>query len=188
MFILDLEGKYISINQTACNSVGYSQEEMLYQHFNKITHPDDIEKSRIKYQELIEGKCESYRFEKRYIHKDGHVVWGLSNVFLVRDAQGNPAYSVAQFQDFTGRKIAESKLKESENRFKDISNSMVDLIWEVDTDFNFIYLSDHLVSFFKYTHEEVMGKCAIDYAAPHEHKCWLHIFRMPPQERRILLI
>src|SRR5690606_12004738 len=60
---------------------------------------------------VLPGEAASYQMEKRYIHKDGHVVWALLSVSLVRDARGEPLYFVSQVQDMTARRRAESELR-----------------------------------------------------------------------------
>ena len=107
MGLLSLDGRWLKVNAKLCEIVGYTFEEMLTMSFQEITHPDDIEADLALSRRLLVGVFPSYQMEKRYIHKDGHTVWIHLSVSLVRDADGTPAYSVAQILDITDRKAVE---------------------------------------------------------------------------------
>ena len=94
-----------------CEIVGYTREELLGKTFQDITHPEDLDKDLEQAQRLIEGEIRSYQIEKRYLHKDGHVVWILLNGSLVHDGEGEPLYFIAQVQDISERKRMERQLQ-----------------------------------------------------------------------------
>jgi PAS domain S-box-containing protein len=107
MGLLSLDGRWLKVNAKLCEIVGYTFEEMLTMSFQDITHPDDLEADLALSRRLLVGVFPSYQMEKRYIHKDGRTVWIHLSVSLVRDADGAPAYSVAQILDITDRKAVE---------------------------------------------------------------------------------
>ena len=110
MAIVSLEGRWLQVNRSLCEMIGYCESELLATTFQEITHPDDLETDLGYMRQLLAGEIPYYHLEKRYLHKQGHIVWILLSVSLVRDSEGNPLYFIAQIQDITERKLAESAL------------------------------------------------------------------------------
>lgn len=111
MAIVAIEGKFISANEPYCNMVGYSLEELNNITFLQLTHPDDLSGNNEVIKKLLDGDISSFHIEKRYIHKDGHIIWVQVNTSLLRDKDGRPKYFIAQAQDITNRIIAAEELK-----------------------------------------------------------------------------
>lgn len=120
--ITSLDGK-LTANKAFCDIVGYSEEELNNLHWKEITHPDDVEMNLKIVKSILDGEKDQYHWEKRYIHKDGQIVWTEIATTLQRDNEGNPAYFISEVIDITERKTAEIGLKESEEKFKSIVNS-----------------------------------------------------------------
>jgi two-component system, cell cycle sensor histidine kinase and response regulator CckA len=119
MSLIRADGKYLAVNPAACRIVGYTREELLAGTLNQVTHPDDVQRSAEWIQKCIAGEpCEA-EFEKRFIHKDGHVVWGTVTSTWLRDSTGKPRISVAHLRDITLHKKAELALRESEARLQE---------------------------------------------------------------------
>jgi len=110
MALVDLDGRYLRVNGSYCQIVGYSKEEFLAMNFRSITHPEDLQADLALASQMLDGSIPYFHMEKRYLHKQGQEVWVLLSVALVRDARGVPLYSIAQAQDITERKEAEKKL------------------------------------------------------------------------------
>lgn len=117
MCVLSLDGKFLKANKKVIKILGYSAEELYSKRFTELLHKDDLEKGVEKLKLLQQGKIESYTEERRYIHKDGHIVYALLSVSLARDSFGNPQYWVTQAQDITEMKVWESRLSESKERY-----------------------------------------------------------------------
>jgi PAS domain S-box-containing protein len=111
----EVNGRWIRLNQTYCDMVGYTKEEMLSKHFRDFTHPDDLELDLRQLQRTLAGEIPHYSFEKRYIHRLGHVVWAHITVSLMRTASGDPDYMIAVVQDISARKAIEDALRTSEH-------------------------------------------------------------------------
>src|SRR5262249_36110080 len=107
------DGKWLRVNRTLCELVGYSEEELLAADFQTITHPDDLEADLRALRQLLSGQISTYQMEKRYFHKAGHAVNVLLSVALVRDPRGGPLYFVSQIQDVTQRKRSEEQTQAS---------------------------------------------------------------------------
>jgi PAS domain S-box-containing protein len=104
MALVKPNGDFLKVNAALCELVGYSKEELMQTGFQAITYPDDLPVNIEYVRQVLEGLIPSYQMEKRYFHKDGHIVWAWLSVSLVRDADGTPKYLVAQIQDITARK------------------------------------------------------------------------------------
>jgi PAS domain S-box-containing protein len=111
MGLVTPDGHWLRVNHALCEMTGYSESELLTKTFQDITHPDDLEADLVHVQQLLAGEIQKYQMEKRYFHKDGHALWILLSVSLVRDAEGNPLHFISQIQNITERKRAEEYLQ-----------------------------------------------------------------------------
>lgn len=107
--LVSLKGEWLKVNPAICKIVGYSETELLATDFQTITHPDDLESDLGYLNEVLSGEIASYEMEKRYFHKQGHIIWVLLSVSLARDAGGSPRHFISQIQDITERKNTELK-------------------------------------------------------------------------------
>ena len=107
-----MEGRVLNANATYCKMMGYSQIEMLDKHVSEFTHPEDFESEITLYQKLISGEEKSLRYEKRYVTKQGDIMWGELILSAIKDSQGKVRYSIGIINDITARKKAEQELKE----------------------------------------------------------------------------
>jgi PAS domain S-box-containing protein len=98
------DGRWLRVNAALCGILGYTEEELLATTFQSLTLPEDLPTNLGYLQRAVAGEISYYELEKRYIHKQGHIVWALLTVSLVRDADGSPLYFVSQVQDLTERK------------------------------------------------------------------------------------
>ncbi|NJN92970.1 MAG: PAS domain S-box protein, partial [Anaerolineales bacterium] len=112
MILADLKGRFWQVNEATCNLLGYSETELLALDFTAITHPDDIAISVEYVNRALAGEFDRYQHEKRYLHRDGHEIWAVTNINLVRDAERQPEYFIGQIQDITQRKQADAALQE----------------------------------------------------------------------------
>ena len=112
------DGAWLRVNQRLCDMLGYSREELLATTFAAITHPDDVDADVELLRQLSAGDQENYDVDKRYLRKDGSLVWVRLVAALVRDEKGAPDYQVSVITDITERKQAEKALASSESRLK----------------------------------------------------------------------
>jgi PAS domain S-box-containing protein len=112
---VDTRGRLLRANQTFCNMVGYSKDELAHLSFQDITVAEDIGPDLRMLDEALTGARISYMLEKRYRHKDGHIVWVQLTVALVRKSSGEPDFLIAVVQDISAQKAAEEALRTSQN-------------------------------------------------------------------------
>lgn len=110
MALVGIDGQWLRVNKALTRILGYTEDELLTRSFQDITHPDDLEADLEHSAQLLRGEIASYDMEKRYIHKDGRIVWALLSVSLVRHDFGQPLNFISQIQDITDRKQLEEKL------------------------------------------------------------------------------
>ncbi len=110
MAIVALDGRWARVNRSMCEIVGYGETELLQKTFQDITHPDDLAADLANVQALLAGTLRFYQMEKRYLHRDGHIVWVRLTVSLVRDHAGRPVHFVSQVEDITEHKRLEENL------------------------------------------------------------------------------
>ena len=105
------DGQFTKVNNSFCEIIGYTERELIGINFRNITHPGDLEKSLELTKTLLKDVAiEGKSLEKRYLHKNGDIVWALTTVSLIRDAEGKPQFFIAQVQDITKRKKFEEQL------------------------------------------------------------------------------
>ncbi len=123
--IVGLDYRLVAVNGTLCEMVGYSEDELTKLTFVDITHPDDIEADVANAEKLSRGEIPSYRMEKRYIKKNGEVLWINLTGSIVRDEKGEAIYFLAMIEDITDRKRTEENLQNSEARLWDLYKTML---------------------------------------------------------------
>lgn len=120
MALVSTEGKWLKVNQSVCDIVGYSREQLMQRTFQDITHPDDLELDLENVHKMLSGEIQTYQIVKRYYHQNGNIVWVLLSVSLVRSREKEPLYFISQIQDITDWKLTQNALEESEERFREL--------------------------------------------------------------------
>lgn len=114
MVLVAPNGRVLKANPAICSILGYSESELYTIAFQEITHPADLELDLQLMAELLAGKRDSYQMEKRYFHKDGHIVWSILAVSLVKDKESDSPFFISQIIDMTDQKHTEMVLREKE--------------------------------------------------------------------------
>jgi PAS domain S-box-containing protein len=116
--IIDTAGRYLGANPGFQRLLGYTEAELKEKTVFDLSHPDDVAESWRVFQAIMTGEADRLGFEKRYLRKDGTLVWTHVNVGRLADADGRVSSLVAQVEDLTARRAAERELRESERRFR----------------------------------------------------------------------
>ncbi|MEG4351274.1 PAS domain S-box protein [Microcoleus sp. LAD1_D3] len=155
MAIVSLDGHWIKVNPALCQILGYSSEELLALTFQDITHPDDLDGDLSYAHQLLAGTISTYQLEKRYFHKQGHIIWIILNGSLVQDGQGNPLHFISQIQEITARKEAQKTL-EIQSVIMNNMGGGVCLIKA--SDLTIVYTNPTFDAMFAYTEGELIGQ------------------------------
>ena len=108
--VVGLDGRFLRVNRSLCEMLGFAEPELLSTTFQKITHPDDLDASMANVRRVMEGEIDRYSLEKRYVGAGGRTVWVSLSVSLVRDQEGEPLYFVDQIKDVTEQREAAEEL------------------------------------------------------------------------------
>ena len=119
---IGMDRRFMRVNRRLCEILGYAEDELLRLTGRQISHPEDLEVINAQRPRLYAGEIDSVRVEKRYVRKDGSIVWVSFTMVVERDAAGEPQYEIAFFDDITARKQAEAALRESEERFRQLAH------------------------------------------------------------------
>ena len=157
--------RYLRVNRAFCEILGYEEEELLSKNSFEITHPADQKKSEARTQRLLSGESATESLEKRYVRKDGEVVWVRSDVSMVRDEKGNLSHFVSLFQDISERKQAEEALLESEQRFRQLFEQSVDALFVHDENGRFVDCNSQACHLLGYSREELLSLSVRDISA-----------------------
>jgi len=154
--LLDRDGRILRVNQSLLDMLGYSEEEFHQLTFLDITHPDDKEISKRKLEALAAGEIDSYTLEKRYVRKDGSILWGNLSTSTVRDANGGHRGAVGVIEDITDRKLAEEALAASEQWYRSLVDRSFDGIF-VQQGPKIVYANARLYEMLGYSEGELEG-------------------------------
>jgi PAS domain S-box-containing protein len=159
----------IQVNQAFCNMLGYSQEELQRKKWQDITPNDDFKVTQREINALSSGEKETSRFRKRYIKKDGSIVWVDLNTSLRWDKDGKPLYFITTVIDITERVQAEKALRESEESYRQLFEAESDAIFLIDIQTGGILEANHAASeMYGYSHDELLSKKNSDLSAEPE--------------------
>lgn len=151
-------GQWMKVNPAFCSMLGYSAQELIHLHYKDITHPDDFAQDMVYERVLCDGKRKEHRYEKRYIQKNGDILWVSLHVTLVRNEINNePLYFICHVVDITDRKTTEQKLLQTEEMFKLISDNAQEIIYIANFDGVCRYCSPSVYNLLGYLPEEVVG-------------------------------
>lgn len=153
---LDMDTRFIMVNDRICDILGYSRNELLKKTVNDITAPDDREHTRLLYDTLHRGEAKILNFEKRYIKKDNSQLWVHVSMSAVRDGKGNHLRSIGTVKDISERKMAEEALKKSEHELKQKNEELTRFIYTISHDLKSPLVT--IKSFASYLKEDIRNK------------------------------
>lgn len=161
MGLLSTEGQFLAVNPSGCQILGYSESELLSVSFQEISYPEDLDAELHYVRKLLAGEIPYYHLEKRFLHKNGQIIWALLSVSLVRDGQRNPRYFIKQIQDITDRKKAEEALRNSERRYELATRAAKVGVWEWKVQEEEFYIDPNLKAILGYSDREIPNNLSI---------------------------
>jgi PAS domain S-box-containing protein len=164
---IGMDRRFIRVNRRLCDILGYREEEMLKLTGRQISHPDDLDIINEQRPALHAGEISAVRLEKRYLRKDGAVVWVKFSMTVERDADGKPLYEIAVYDDVTVQRDTEARLKESEARFRQTFELAASGICHV-VDGRFVRVNRSLCEILGYRQTELLGRHVKDVSHPED--------------------
>lgn len=153
-----LDGQWLEVNEALCRMVGYTRDELRAISFQDITHPDDLDQDLALVGQLLRAEIPNYFLEKRYVRKDGSLLWIRLSVSLARDDAGTPLYFISVIEDIDDQKAAERALAASESRFRTAFDHIPDVVVIYDRDLRIQYINPATVRTTGMPPEAFIGK------------------------------
>lgn len=160
------EKGWIRVNDRLCSLLGYPRRELLRKTWLEMTHPEDVAADTRQFKLMLSGKIDQYSMEKRFIRKDGRVIWTSLAVGCVRRPDGSVDFVCALVDDITARKDAMDALQKSEKLYRLLTENSSDVIWTMNPKSEFTYVSPTTFRLRGYTAEEVMRQPLEKQIAP----------------------
>lgn len=167
MAIINVRGQFLQSNQKFLDLFGYSDTELHGLNIYEVTYTEDLIASRQYLTKLLNGWLSSYQIEKRYHRKDNSIFWVNSHVTPLQwEQNGRLEKILVIISDITERKQVETALRESEERYRLISENISDLVCLHATDRRYIYISHVVKQMLGYESEELLGLNPREFVHP----------------------
>jgi len=167
MAITSPQKGWLQVNNELCRMLGYSYEELSQLTWAELTHPDDLRADVAQFERLLDGAIDEYSMEKRFIRKDGSVVWTELSVGCVRLADGAVDFILALLVDISKRKQSEAALRESEERYRTLVNNLPGLAYRClnDEHWTMIFFSEEIERMTGYPAADFINNAVRSYAS-----------------------
>ena len=171
----DATGRFIHVNTAYQRMLGYTSHE-LKQLGERVTHPADVAAGQQLFAELCAGQRDSYQREKRYLHKDGHLVWAQSSASAFRNAKGELLYLISMVEDISQRRQVVEALRQSERKLRLIAENTSDVIFAFDMNRTPVYVNPALKELTGYTFAEIQERRFINWIHPDDQERMLELW------------
>jgi PAS domain S-box-containing protein len=161
--MVGLDKRFLNCNKAFCEFLAYSEEEIKQKTINDITFPDDVEIGMADMRAIVAGEKKTSTVQKRYLRKDGAVVWGEVNINLIRNINGQPLYFLPMIQDITERKKTQEALRESENMYKSLVGNVPAIIFTIDLEGKITFVSQRVEEILGYESAEAINMNILNF-------------------------
>jgi len=144
---VDATGCFVRVNEALSSIIGYAPEELVGQSFIELTHPHDRDDDAKEYARQVRGEIDHYSTQKRFLRRDGGIVFVNVLSSSVLDQQGQFRYGVRVIQDVTERLQAEERLRESERHNRELLEALPAAIYTTDAEGRITYYNQAAVDF-----------------------------------------
>ena len=176
MALVGLDKRFTQANAKLCQMMGYAEQELTTRTPLDITHPEDLEASEAQATALINGGSVP-SVEKRYVRKDGDVIWATRTATVIRDDAGKPRHALIMVEDISERKRAEAALRASQHELESalhakqlIMDNSQDVICTISDDGRFVSVSAACEQLWGYTPAELIGREYINFVHPDDRE------------------
>ena len=159
IYVTELDSRIKQVNEAFCQMLGYKAEEMLELSVTELTHLEDLDSTRDRFDRLRRTPSGGESTTKRYVHRNGSIVWVRLNITTLPDSGGRCPLFVVQVEDISERRRSEEVLKESEERFRIMADGCPAAMWVTDTVGHLQFVNLAYRRFFGYRFDEMpLGK------------------------------
>jgi PAS domain S-box-containing protein len=158
MVTTDINGRFLQVNPKFCRLLGYTEKELHKLTVRDVTYEEDLEVTDTQFKQVARGNHKVFDLVKRYVRKNGKVVWGHTTTAWIYDFQSKPLYCIKLIQDITSAKQAEQALRESEEKFRTIVETAPSLILISNEKGKNIYVSPNCEEITGYSQKEILGR------------------------------
>ena len=158
------DGQFERVNSAATKLLGYEEEELLKLGFKDLTHPDDLQESKVVYQKILSGETDFARLEKKYIKKDGSPIWGRTNLTVLRSDNGEMESVIVLIEDIT-KDYLNKLVVEEYGHFFTLS---LDLLCIANTEGYFVKVNPAFSRVLGYSVSELLNKPFLDFIHPED--------------------
>lgn len=163
MSVTSPEKKWLEVNQSLCQMLGYSKEELSRLTWVDLTYPEDVEKNRILFDEMTAGRLDRYEIDKRFVRKDGSILYCTLSVVCERNPDGSVHHLLSSYLDVTARQLAEEAIRRERSLLRTLIDNLPDSIYVKDSECRKIIANKADLDFMNYTSEaEIIGKTDIE--------------------------
>ncbi|PKO51728.1 MAG: hypothetical protein CVU28_11005, partial [Betaproteobacteria bacterium HGW-Betaproteobacteria-21] len=156
--ITNLEKGWIEVNDALCTTLGYTRDELTRTTWTELTYPDDLAPDLAQFNRMLAGEINSYAMDKRFIHKDGHLVDARLAVSHVRKPNGSVDYVVAMVEDISEQRQIKQALETERTQLHALLSTIPDLIWLKDVDGTYLSCNSEFERFFGAAERDIIGK------------------------------
>ena len=149
----------IDVNNAFCDMLGYTREELKNKKWQELTHPDDIDANQKLLDPLLRDEKDSVRFKKRYLHKDGHIIWADVSAIMHRDIERNPIFFISTIINITEQKQAEDTNFRIAQEWQTTFDTTNNAIWILGKDQHILRSNRTAERIFQRPCNEFIGKC-----------------------------
>lgn len=168
---VDSQGQFMRVNRELCRILGYDADELLRMTFQQITHPLDLAKDEELLRKMLGNEINKYTMEKRYLHKNGAIVWARLSVAMLPRVPDKPVCLISVVQDISAVTLAQQQVQESELRFRTLLDSMPTIsVQGYDENGITLYWNKGSERVYGYTKNEAIGHNLLSLIIPpHMH-------------------
>lgn len=167
MAVTSIEKDWIEVNQRLCDMLGYSKEELYKRSWTDMTYPDDLELDINLFNQVVSGERDGYELDKRFIRKDGSIIYTRICVACQRNIDGSVYHFLASLLDITYRKQSEDALRDSELKYRTLFDNSGTSILIIDSDGVYQLMNKAAAASFGGTPDDFIGKSIFDLL-PHQ--------------------
>jgi PAS domain S-box-containing protein len=166
MSVSALDGCWLAINDAYCRMLGYERAELLGGGYGVVTHPDDVAEDRTFVAAAVRGVTDVLEREKRYLRKDGSVLWALVRSRVIRSTSGEALYFVSHIQDSSERRATQHLLDDSERTLRSVLDNSPEIMCVKSRDHRYTLVNREFAQRLGVSSEWIVGRSDSDLVPP----------------------